>query len=152
MEPSEELAYESQSILCYSGSYFEQCPSRMCGHCAHNLQVSGVLFYAWTVKFVRAKVCWGYVFLAYKRRVSNIISVKALVRRLPSPPDLLHQPCQRDKRNSTVKIIQGSKFKVQISKAYGKTRAAQAAPAAPLLTALCRPEEKALEMRVCAAN
>ena len=39
MTPGEVAAHESQSIFCYSGSYSEQRPSRMCGHRAHNLLV-----------------------------------------------------------------------------------------------------------------
>ena len=58
-------------------------------------QVSAVLFYARTAKFVRAQICVGdmRVFLSYKRRVGNIISVKTMVQRLPDLPDLLRQPC-----------------------------------------------------------
>ena len=39
VELGKEAAHDSQSIFCYSGSYSEQCPSRMCGHCTLNLLV-----------------------------------------------------------------------------------------------------------------
>ena len=79
-------------------------------------QVSAVLFYARTAKFVQAQICVGdmRVFLSYKRRVGNIISVKTMVQRLPESARLAPSALSKwndRKRNSTVKFIQGSKFK-----------------------------------------
>ena len=60
VEPGEEAAHETHSIFCYS--YFEQhpvknvWPLRSQSVCS---QVSEVLFYARTVKFVRAQICVG---------------------------------------------------------------------------------------------
>ena len=69
LEPGEEAAHESQSIFCYSGSYSEKCPSKMPPHPQSTCsQVSAVLFYARTTKFMRAQICVG-VFLAYTSEV-----------------------------------------------------------------------------------
>ena len=56
LEPGKEVAHESQSIFCYSGSYSKQHPARMCA-CS---QVSANHFYARTAKFfVWAQICVG---------------------------------------------------------------------------------------------
>ena len=120
VEPGEEPEYESQSIFCYSGSYSKQCLSKMCGHCTHNLQVSGVLLCS------DCKVCVGKNQLAIcvsrlqakgrQHHLSQSIGPAFAGSARPALPDLLRQPCQRDKRNSAVKIIQGSKFKFKFQK------------------------------------
>ena len=70
--------------ICYSGSYSKQHPAWMCGYPAHNLLVLRSPQFSFMFgprsscghKSVLA-IC---VFLAYKLRVANIISVKTLVR------------------------------------------------------------------------
>ena len=77
------MAHKSQSIL-------------MCDHRAHNLLVLRSPQFSFTLgprsSYGHKSVLAICVFLAYKRRVGNIISVETLVQRLPGLPDLLHQP------------------------------------------------------------
>ena len=120
-----EAAHESLSIFCYSGSYSEQRPSKMCGHRALDLLVS-VLFYARTAKFVRAQIrgCVGDMCVSHRQakgRQHHLSRGKTLVRRLPGLADLIRQPC-REKRMRKRKQYRYnySRFNVQISKTYGK--------------------------------
>ena len=99
-KPGKEAVHKSQSIFCYSGSYSEQLPSRMCGHRALNLVVLRSPQLSFTLG---PQSSWGYksvlaicMFLACKRRVGNIIPVKTLVQWLLGLPDLLRLPCQRE--------------------------------------------------------
>ena len=95
-------------------------------------QVYAVLFYARTAKFMRAQICVGDTrvsFLQAKRRQHHLCqnngpAIAGSAR--PAPPALSER--NNGKRNSTIKFIQ-----VQIHK---KSGAAQAAPAALLLTAM----------------
>ena len=74
-----------------------------------------VLLYTQTPKFVRAQICVGDMRvsrLQAKARQHHLS--QTLVWQLPGLPGLLLQPCPSEmNRNSTVKIIQGSKFKFQ---------------------------------------
>ena len=113
MEPGEEAAHESQSIFCYSGSYSEQCPSKMCGQRAHNQLVVRSPQFSFThgqQSSCRHKsVLTICMFLSYKRRVRNIFSVKTLVRRLLGLPAL-------SERNECIKeTVLLKLFKVQRS-------------------------------------
>ena len=88
----EKAAHESQSLFCYSRSFSEQHLSRICAHRAHNLLVLRSPQFSFTLgprSSCRDKsvlvIC---VFLAYKQRIDNIISVKTLVQRLLGLPDL----------------------------------------------------------------
>ena len=142
VEPGKEVAHKSQSIFCFSGSYSKQRPSRMCDHHAHNLLVLRSLQFSFTFGL---QSLWGdqsvlvmCVFLTYKWRVGNIISVKTLVRQLPGARPALpalseRNGCVKETVESTIKIIQGSNLKFE--KAYGKSEVTQAAPAAQLPTA-----------------
>ena len=71
----------------YSGSHSKQRLSRICGHHTHNLLVLRSPQFSFTVGpqslYGHKSVLVICMFLAYKWKVGNIISVKALVRRLP---------------------------------------------------------------------
>ena len=75
LEPGEEAAHESQSI--------HLIPSNARQECVHGHRAPLVLIRSFLLRSdreVRAgtNLCWRYAFLACKRRVANIMSVKTL--------------------------------------------------------------------------
>ena len=76
LKPGEEVAHESQSIFCYSGSYSEQRLSRMCGHCTLTLLVLMSLHFYFTLgpqsSCGHKSVLVLCVFLTYKWKVGNV--------------------------------------------------------------------------------
>ena len=124
LKPGKEAAHESQSIFCYSGSYSEQLPSRMCGHHAHNLLVRSSLL------CLDRKVCGWYACFSPASEGSATSSQS----KHWSGDCQVCQTCSTcpvrekwmRKRNSTVEIIQESKFKFQkLTEKVGRPRPPQ---------------------------
>ena len=99
-----------------------------CSQCACS-QVSAVLFYTRTVKFVQAPMCVGDMCVSHlqaakgrQHHLSQNIGLAIARSARPAPPALSERK-RMCKRNSTVKL-----FKVQSSnfKSFGKSGAAQA--------------------------
>ena len=91
LEPGKEVAHESQSIFCYSGSYSKQHPARMCA-CS---QVSADHFYARTAKFFMwAQICVGNMRVSrlkakgWQHHLSQNIDPVIAVSAGPAPPTL----------------------------------------------------------------
>jgi len=102
VEPGEEAAHESQSIFCYSGSYSEQRPSRMCGHRAHNLLVLRSPLFSFTLR-PRAQICVGDMRVSFLQAKGRHIICQnkgpAVARSArPAPPALSERnECVKDR-------------------------------------------------------
>ena len=104
-------------------------------------QVSAVLFYARTAKFVaiRAQICWRYACFSSiqgkgrQHHLGQNIGPAIAGSARPGPPALSER---NEPVKETVPLNHSARFKVQISNAYGKSGVVQAVPTALLSTVM----------------